>query len=256
MALVSFGVPVYNGADQIRECLDCLCNQTLQDIEIVVSDNASTDGTAAIVQEFAARDPRVRLVQQATNVGLMNNFKAVFESATSPYFIFRCHDDLSSLNYAEVLLEAVKRKQAELGVPTVETYRSGKLVRTRHPPEIGEDRNLSTIHRLLFQSHQAWFCGLWRTDTLRQILPKVWSEYDSPWGPDHLSLYPLLIVNKVAVASKAVYIQRITPKQGNAAYPKPPPRDMLRLRGVFFKVCREFRAERGVSGLHGAASPR
>src|SRR3546814_6530691 len=52
MASVTIGVPVYNGAATLRECLECLRNQTFRDIEVLISDNASSDNIAAIAQEF------------------------------------------------------------------------------------------------------------------------------------------------------------------------------------------------------------
>lgn len=111
MALVTFGVPVYNGAGQIEECLDCMVNQTLRDIEIVVSDNASRCH-GEIVMRYAARDFRIRYIRQPTNIGLMKNFAAVVHAAQSSYFILRCHDDLSSANYAEALYTALQGEHA------------------------------------------------------------------------------------------------------------------------------------------------
>ena len=251
MGLVTFGVPVYNGETLIAECLDCICGQTLHDLEIVVSDNASTDATSDIVRAYAARDSRIRHIRQSENVGLMGNFQAVLAAATSPYFTFRCHDDVSSANYAENLLASLRKRDAELAAPTVETFRAGRLIRTIRPPVIHNSATLAEIRTLLFRSHQAWFCGLWRTDTLRDVLPKVWAAYDSPWGPDHLSLYPVLITSRVTFAPGASYVQRITPKAGAAAYRKPRLREMMRLRKIFLAVCREFRHQRNVVGVRG-----
>ena len=172
--------------------------------------------------------------------------------ASSPWFIFRCHDDLSSLNFAEELLHAVQDKNAELGAPTVETYAKGELVRLTRPPLVGSEADLGTVRTLLFHSHQAWFFSSRRRHTRCDILPRVWAKYDSPWGPDHLSIYPLLITNKVAMAPEAVYIQRITPKAGAGQNRKPRLRDMMRLRSLFIEVCSDFRKSRGVTGLRGA----
>ena len=57
---VSIAVPVYNGERYLRESLDGLLAQTFTDFELVIADNASTDGTETICREYAARDPRVR----------------------------------------------------------------------------------------------------------------------------------------------------------------------------------------------------
>ena len=60
-ARVAIGMPVLNGANFIRPALDSLLAQTYQDFTILVSDNASTDETVAIVEEYMRRDPRISL---------------------------------------------------------------------------------------------------------------------------------------------------------------------------------------------------
>jgi glycosyltransferase involved in cell wall biosynthesis len=91
--LVSIGLPVYNGENFLREALESLCAQTLADLEIVISDNASTDGTGAICREFAARDPRVRYIRQERNVGAGPNYNFVFHASRGRYFKWAAHDD-------------------------------------------------------------------------------------------------------------------------------------------------------------------
>lgn len=66
---VSVGMPVYNGEQYIREALDSLLAQTFADFELIISDNASTDGTKAICLEYAGKDSRIRYVRQTANRG-------------------------------------------------------------------------------------------------------------------------------------------------------------------------------------------
>ena len=60
--LVSISVPVYNAEKYLRKCLDSLVNQTLKNIEIVIVDDGSTDGSASICREYAERDSRILLI--------------------------------------------------------------------------------------------------------------------------------------------------------------------------------------------------
>ena len=62
--LISFGLPVYNGAPYLRRAFDSILAQTRADFELIVSDNASTDGTAQIIDDYARRDPRIRAFQE------------------------------------------------------------------------------------------------------------------------------------------------------------------------------------------------
>lgn len=91
--LVSIGMPVCNGENYLRQALESVCSQTLTDLEIVISDNASTDATEAICREFAARDPRIRYVRQPRNLGAGPNYNFVFHASHGRYFKWAAHDD-------------------------------------------------------------------------------------------------------------------------------------------------------------------
>lgn len=90
---VSLGLPVYNGANFLRHALESLAGQTLRDLEIVISDNASTDETEAICREFAARDPRIRYIRQERNIGAGPNYNYVYHQSRGRYFKWAAHDD-------------------------------------------------------------------------------------------------------------------------------------------------------------------
>lgn len=91
---VSIGVPVYNGAKQIRGALDSLLAQSFRDFEIIISDNASTDGTHMICQEYEKKDSRVQYIRQKKNLGPIGNFDFVLNQARGEYFMWAAHDDV------------------------------------------------------------------------------------------------------------------------------------------------------------------
>lgn len=92
--LVSVGVPVFNEEKHLRATLDSLLRQTYPALEIVVSDNASTDGTANICREYAAKDPRVRYHRQPENLGASANFNRALELSRGEFFHWAAgHDD-------------------------------------------------------------------------------------------------------------------------------------------------------------------
>lgn len=91
---LSIGLPVYNGERYLREALDSLLAQTFTDFELIISDNASTDGTAAICREYAERDPRIRYIRQPTNIGAGPNHNFLPPEARAPFFKWASHDDI------------------------------------------------------------------------------------------------------------------------------------------------------------------
>jgi glycosyltransferase involved in cell wall biosynthesis len=91
---VSIGLPVYNGERFLGEALGSLLGQTYTEFELIISDNASTDGTEQICRRYAARDQRVRYYRNSTNIGIGRNFNRVFELSTGEYFKWASADDV------------------------------------------------------------------------------------------------------------------------------------------------------------------
>ncbi len=80
--MVGVVTPVYNGARYIRECLESVLAQTHENWEHVVCDNASTDETAEIVEEFAGRDSRIRLERNDDDhVGFLHSWNRAVEGS-------------------------------------------------------------------------------------------------------------------------------------------------------------------------------
>lgn len=99
--LVSIGVPVYNGGSYLAGSLTSLTGQTYRNLEIIISDNASTDGSADVCRGFAARDPRVRYSRLAENIGGVANHNRVFEQAAGEFFMWASSDDIWLPTYVE-----------------------------------------------------------------------------------------------------------------------------------------------------------
>ncbi|MDR3580677.1 MAG: glycosyltransferase family 2 protein [Oryzomonas sp.] len=125
---VSVIIPVYNAERYLPECLDSLIRQTLQDIEIICVDDASTDGSGDILAGYAAMDPRVRVVSSAVNSrqGAARNLG--LHEASAPYIGFVDADDFVSPAYFENLYQAIIRHDADI---VITLY--------RHVGERGED---------------------------------------------------------------------------------------------------------------------
>ncbi|MDT8375599.1 MAG: glycosyltransferase family A protein [Mariprofundaceae bacterium] len=101
---VGIGMPVFNGEQFISSALDSILGQSFADFELIISDNASTDGTERICREYAARDRRIRYLRQPANIGAAANFKAVLDEACSEYFMWAACDDVRSPDFIEVNL--------------------------------------------------------------------------------------------------------------------------------------------------------
>ena len=113
MPKVSVIVPVYNVEPYLRECMESLVRQTLKDIEIICVNDGSTDGSPAILKEYAARDSRIVLVDKenggyglAMNIGL--------DRAAGEYVGIVEPDDFAALTMYEDLYNAAKENDLDL----------------------------------------------------------------------------------------------------------------------------------------------
>ena len=85
-------IPVRNGANYIRECIESITMQTYPNWSLTISDNQSTDDTEEIVASFLS-DSRITWARQATNVGLIGNFNSCIDRATADFYAVLAHDD-------------------------------------------------------------------------------------------------------------------------------------------------------------------
>jgi glycosyltransferase involved in cell wall biosynthesis len=106
--LVSIGVPVYNGENYLAEALSSLLQQTHRDLEVIISDNGSTDGTREIAKKFESSDSRVRYHRQPVNLGAAGNYNFTLEQAGGEYFMWNAHDDVREPRYVELALQAFR----------------------------------------------------------------------------------------------------------------------------------------------------
>ena len=102
---VSIGLPVYNGERYLGQTIDSLLSQTYGDFDLLVSDNASNDGTEDICRSYAALDKRISYVRQGENIGAMGNFNYLASRASTDYFKWCAADDLIAPTFLATCIE-------------------------------------------------------------------------------------------------------------------------------------------------------
>lgn len=108
--LVTVGLPVYNRPAGLKKCLETIINQTYKNLEIIISDNGSSDeGVQQVIGEFAAKDNRIKHFRQPVNIGLEENFNFVYAKSSADYFTWMSDDDYFDANY---IAECVQFLQA------------------------------------------------------------------------------------------------------------------------------------------------
>jgi glycosyltransferase involved in cell wall biosynthesis len=210
---VSIGMPVHNGAATLRRALDSVLGQDHADLEVVLSDNASTDDTPTIARQAAEQDPRIRYFRQPRPIPAWENFRFVLEQATGDYFLWAADDDLHSPNYVDTLARALSADpHAVLAVTDVvrfyadEDPTSGTVVSGAGAEGV---RTYAELVRDVILSPCSEFYGLFRTQCLREF---PWSGFD--YGPDHILLFYVRLRGAVVYAKEALFYESIrrTPK--------------------------------------------
>ncbi len=98
---VSIGMPVYDGENYLRQAVDSILGQTFGDFELIISDNASTDATHDICEDYSRRDARIRVYRNETNLGAAANYNRTVALATAPLFKWAAHDDVLAPTFLE-----------------------------------------------------------------------------------------------------------------------------------------------------------
>jgi glycosyltransferase involved in cell wall biosynthesis len=207
--LVTIGMPVYNGTPHLQQALTALVEQTFTDVEILISDNASTDGTADLCRSFAARYPQIRYSRNDENVGAIRNFAIVLERARGKYFMWAAHDDRWDARFVELLVAKLEAEpRAVLAAPTVlHTNEDGSLraeAPDRAPPGNSQQANLKQFYH---DHSPSWIYGLYRVEWLRAHVDEI-REYPI-WGGDVIWLADVVQRFDVVGAQDAFLFKRL-----------------------------------------------
>lgn len=170
---LTIGMPVYNCAGTIRRAVESLVAQTYRDLRIVISDDASRDGTADVCDEYAARDDRVTVIRQPRNLNY-GNFQFLLQEARTPLFMFAAGDDWWHPDYARRMIEALDANpKAVCAVSRVAFMRGDEFVKqaagtfplTADPP--------TNIARFITRpDDNSRMCGVLRTEVAQRAFPQ------------------------------------------------------------------------------------
>jgi glycosyltransferase involved in cell wall biosynthesis len=191
--LVSVGVPVFNGAADIATALQSVLDQSYTNIEVMISDNASTDSTREVCERVRALDPRIHYVQQPVNLGPSKNFKAVLDLARGDYFMWLGHDDWLSEGYIEECVETLNENPDVSLVCGETVYSEGgeeshRGVVVQLPQESPQDR---VIGYYSVVADNGTFYGLMRREQLARV------RLHNVMGGDWLVIASMAFMGKV-----------------------------------------------------------
>jgi glycosyltransferase involved in cell wall biosynthesis len=214
---LSIGLPVYNGEKYLAESLDALLGQTYEDFEIIISDNASTDGTAEICELYMGKDSRIRYFRQAKNIGACPNHDFTFAQARGELFKWAAGDDL----YARDLLRrCVEALDADPGIVLAHAWQGfiddmGDVTQlVDYPLKTDSPSAPERFRSLLFGVGGDDFYGVMRSDVLRRT-PGNGSYHHS----DRTIMAELALLGRFHQVPEVLFFRRDHPDRAERANP-------------------------------------
>jgi glycosyltransferase involved in cell wall biosynthesis len=202
--LVSIGMPVYNGERYMRRALDSLLAQDHRNLELVISENGSADGTPAICREYAARDARVRVHTQPQHVSAIENFKTALELARGEYFMWAAHDDYWYPAFVRKAVDELERHpDAGVAMSAIDVVRENGELQAQYRFAGNNDVNnlsrYSTSKRIGESKLYYFIYGVFRTDLLREAMRVAPS----------VPLWDMIMMSQIALATRFRYVDSV-----------------------------------------------
>ncbi len=188
---LSIGLPVYNGERYLGEAIESVLDQTYEDYELIISDNASTDQTASICKQFRNQDSRIRYFRQAKNIGLAPNHNFVISQARGKFFKFAHHDDLSAPELVARCVDALDRHPeavlAYTGSAVIDS--AGMIQQTIDHSESTSLPRAPDRFRSMLDGWEDWYGGVVRLKAMRAIAPHDSYHFADRVYPTELALH-------------------------------------------------------------------
>jgi glycosyltransferase involved in cell wall biosynthesis len=194
--LVTVGMPVYRAEQFLHRAIDSILGQDHANLELIISDNGSADGTQDICEKYARLDRRVTYYRQPVNRGSVWNFNQVFELGHGDYFAWAADDDWRGPGFLRACVSALERERGAVlcagGAATVgdATGRRSRVpaVTITQPTAIRRVRRLLRYRRQRI-NYSSLIYGVFRSDSLRRVMP-----FQQSWGADNVMLWRLACI--------------------------------------------------------------
>lgn len=213
---ISVIVPVYNTERYLRRCLDSLLAQTFADFEILLIDDGSTDGSPAIEQEYAARDPRFRLIQKP-NGGVASARNTGLAQAQGDFIAFVDSDDFVEPQFLEALYTTTAETGADIACCNFTRYFPKREMRLPHllvkAPGVysGPTMMKSLLHDIRTQSY------LWNKLWRRSLFTENGIAFTLPHFEDtQIVLRLFYFARSIAVIDRTLY--NYTQREGSIVH--------------------------------------
>lgn len=169
--LVSVEIPTFNRCEMLKITLDSVINQTYQNLEIIISDNHSDDGTEELCKEYQKKDSRIKYFRNDENIGMTGNGNAAVKHISGEYWLGISDDDWVDLDYVEKLLSfALKHPDYTLVLPLTKLYDANyNLILTGKKHKLDSANVYKRVKKYIEINLSSFCLGLYKTDVLKDM---------------------------------------------------------------------------------------
>jgi glycosyltransferase involved in cell wall biosynthesis len=177
--IVSIGLPVFNGEILLKKRIDSILNQTCKNFELIISDNASTDGTRKICEEYQKYDDRIQYICQKKNNGPTENFRFVLFHAKAKYFVWAASDDLWEPTFLSKNIDLLESNSSIMGsISEVDFFgkyadrynsKSSKIIKNKHVRPFSG--SFSEKAKIALLTGDTMIYAVYRTNLLKKCMP-------------------------------------------------------------------------------------
>ncbi len=192
---VSICIPVYNCENTVRDCILSALNQSYKDIEVVIVDNASTDGTWELINSI--EDCRLKGFRNEENIGAAANWNAALQKANYTLTLLLHSDDILVNDFVEFAVTAYRKYERRVPIIVGQSVHTSSLGRKRcHPAKLSEGKYEKGAEALItilkniphpctymvekecYESVGYYNTGRYRENMAEEIFPRLFSKYD------------------------------------------------------------------------------
>lgn len=212
--IVSVGLPVFDGERYLNQTINSILDQTFTDFELIIIDNASTDGTHEICRSYVDQDSRIQYHRNQENLGAAPNFNRAFELSSGRYFKWAAYDDLLAPSFLSRCVDVLDQYK-----DVVLCYSRANLIDENSfnissydpEPEASEGKPHKRFRNLLFMNTR--WAGVLTFGLLRREIVRKTAKIGSYAGSDEVFVAELALHGHFIEIPERLFFLRTHPEQ-------------------------------------------
>lgn len=205
--LVSININTYNRCEKLKKALDSAINQTYKNLEIIIADNHSEDGTEELCKEYVAKDPRIKYFRHDTNTGMTVNTNFSARQITGDFRYGLCDDDWIDLDCIEKSMEfANAHPDYVVIIPLTKLYDEDyNLIRVAKNHPLNQKSLNDRVKKYIQINNYNMCSGIYRIDAMKQIQEADGDLLQNRIFEDWVVMVKFLTAGKVGFVENAYF---------------------------------------------------